>query len=342
MFMGNPEKIYTDQSLAAKFLSYHPNLNRKLYLKNNSIITKVENPSFLFASEARADENEGILTKNNELTEEENNFEGVLDEQGLSKPNPDSIQNLVAKQIKIYETKDGDTLKSIAEQNGIKTQTLVWANNLPNEKIKPGWFLKIPPVDGVIHTASNNDTIPDLAKKYSITQEKIIAYNGLENAEDIEAGQVFILPGGSIPKPKVITPAPLNNSSAIARRNARDGKVNANGVTKPKLVDNGTGHIFPWGYCTWYVATRVHVPWGGNAKNWLANARAYGAVVSNTPAVGSIVVTTDSARFGHVAYVESVGENGFTVSEMNYEKFGKVNTRFIPFGSKIIRGFIYP
>jgi surface antigen len=108
------------------------------------------------------------------------------------------------------------------------------------------------------------------------------------------------------------------------------------------VVNNGTGHLFPWGYCTWYVASKVHVPWGGNAKNWLANAQAYGAIISKQAAVGSIVVTTDNSRYGHVALVESVTDEGFTISEMNYKKFGAVNTRFIPHGSKIVRGFILP
>ncbi len=222
---------------------------------------------------------------------------------------------------------------SIARENGINEQTIIWANKLPSSSIKPGWFLIILPTDGILYKATSNDTLPDLAKKYSGSLDTIISYNGLANAEDIDSGQLIIIPGGKMPappKPKVV---PKSNNS---------GKVKPGGVSQPTVVDNGTGHLFPWGYCTWYVATRVHVPWGGNAKNWLANAKAYGAIITNKATPGAIVVTTDNRRWGHVAYVESVDEDGFTVSEMNYEKFGRVNTRWIPNNSKIIRGFILP
>jgi surface antigen len=192
--------------------------------------------------------------------------------------------------------------------------------------------LLIPPTDGLVYTATSNDTLPDLAKKYKADLDTIIAYNGLENAEDIDGGQILIIPGGVMPEPPKPKPTPKSN----------DSKVKAGGVVKPQVLNNGTGHTFPWGYCTWYVATKAHVPWGGNAKNWLANAKAYGAVITNYAVPGSIVVTTDNTRWGHVALVESVSDDGFIVSEMNYQKFGRVNTRFIPHNSRTIRGFIQP
>ncbi len=323
---------FQDKSLAAKFLSYHPELNKQLYAKNTTIKTVVvRHPSFI--NEAFANTFEGLTPQSFDTENIEADNTSVISDEGLIKPDPDSVSALIAKQIKVYETKPNDTLVSIASQNGISVQTIMWANKLSSQNIKPGWFLVILPTDGVMHIANSNTTLPDLAKKYSGNLETIISYNGLENAEDIDAGQIVIIPGG---KPQTPKPAPLPT------RRANDGKVNPNGTVKPKLVDNGTGHIFPWGYCTWYVATRVHVPWGGNAKNWLANAKAYGAVISNSPSAGSIVVTTDNARYGHVAYVERVDDGRILVSEMNYEKFGKTNQRWISISSKTIRGYILP
>lgn len=320
----------SDKSLAAKFLSYHPGLNPNLYEANNTITTQiVMNSGFAHIAQA---EDFGALQ-----TTAEANTEGAIEDENqnysgdvLAQPAVDTLESLIAKQIKVYKTQSGDTLASIARANGISVQTIMWANKLSGETIKPGWFLIILPTDGVLHRATSNNTLPDLAKKYNGSLETIISYNGLENAEDIDEGQLIIIPGGRMPdapKPKAVPRDP--------------SKVGGN-VPAPKVINNGTGHIFPWGYCTWYVASKVHVPWGGNAKNWLANARAYGAIISDTPTVGSIVVTTDNARYGHVALVTDVDEKGFTVSEMNYEKFGKVNTRWISKSSKIIRGFIYP
>ena len=322
-----------DKSLAAKLLSYHPDLNQKLYEKNTTIVTHVvKNSGFVPLAQANDFESLGQQDFGSEVEGDQTQEEPFASDV-LVQPNPDTVASLISKQIKVYKTQAGDTLASIAADNGIKVQTLMWANNLSSQTIKPGWFLVILPTDGVLHKATSNNTLPDIAKKYNGNLETIIAYNGLENAEDIDEGQLIIVPDGSMPEP----PKPRSPSAGSG-----SGKVNSKGVVQPKIINNGTGHIFPWGYCTWYVATRVHVPWGGNAKNWLSNARAYGAVVASEPTVGAIVVTTDNSRYGHVAYIESVDDSGFTVSEMNYEKFGKVNKRWISKNSRTVRGFIYP
>lgn len=325
-FTGDSRKNFADQSHAAKFLSNHPQWNKKLAAKNSSIITTVASSGFI--TQARADDFEGLSTET-AMAEYSEDSSVVLSEEAIIKPNPDSIDNLIAKQIKIYETQSGDSLKSISASFGISQQTIMWANKLTSSAIKPGWQLIILPTNGVLHIADNNDTLPDIAKKYSVDMDKIISYNLLDNAEDIEPGQVFIVPDGTMPAP----PAPKPQAKP---------PVKPGTPAKPSIINNGTGHIFPWGYCTWYVATKTHVPWGGNAKNWLANAKSYGAIISKSPAVGSIVVTTDNKRYGHVALVIKVEDDRFLVTEMNYKGFGKVNERWISKTSPTVRGFIHP
>lgn len=330
-FMAQPSDESSDSSQFARVLSGKPEENPKLYAKHNTIKTVVSgNHSFI--TSAKADSFEGLAAG---LEEEDASGEPYTNPDVLSQPSPDSVESLITKQIKVYDTQAGDTLKSIGQKFGISPQTIAWANNLPDTTIKPGWHLVILPTDGILHKATSNDTLPDIAKRYNVPVDTIISYNGLENAEDIDKGQMIIVPDGKI------TPPPAPKKTQVAKK-PTDGKVNAAGVVKPKLISNGLGHIFPWGYCTWYVATRTYVPWGGNAKNWLANSKAYGAVVTKEPAIGSIVVTTDNARYGHVAYVEKVESDRFLVSEMNYERFGKVSQRWISRSSKIVRGFIHP
>lgn len=102
---------------------------------------------------------------------------------------------------------------------------------------------------------------------------------------------------------------------------------------------------FPWGWCTWYVAQRRDVPWHGDAKTWVASARALGWLTGSTPRVGAMMVTNESYSYGHVAYVEKVDPDGsWTVSEMNYAGFGLVDLRIIrPSQAKQVSvvGFIY-
>lgn len=102
------------------------------------------------------------------------------------------------------------------------------------------------------------------------------------------------------------------------------------------------GNSYYYGYCTWYVANRrSDVPnnWG-NAKSWLNSAQSAGWPTGAEPQSGAIVVTKESWA-GHVGYVESVNENTFTISEMNYNGWGRTNSRTIDKNSSIIKGFIY-
>ena len=103
------------------------------------------------------------------------------------------------------------------------------------------------------------------------------------------------------------------------------------------------GNHFDYGYCTWYVANRRCIPWFGNAWEWYGNAQAYGFPVGNQARVGAVAVWDQRmSGWGHVGYVESVQPDGFTVSEMNYNAWGQVNTRFVPFANPgPLTGFIY-
>jgi surface antigen len=103
------------------------------------------------------------------------------------------------------------------------------------------------------------------------------------------------------------------------------------------------GNHFSYGYCTWYVANRRCIPWFGNAWEWYGQAQAYGYPVGSQARVGAVAVWDQRmSSYGHVAYVESVQSDGFTVSEMNYNAWGQVNSRFVPYSNPgPLTGFIY-
>lgn len=64
------------------------------------------------------------------------------------------------------------------------------------------------------------------------------------------------------------------------------------------------------------VENRINM---GNANSWATAAQAAGFTVNNTPEEGAIMQSSEGA-FGHVAFVESVNNDGsITVSEMNYD-----------------------
>ena len=89
-----------------------------------------------------------------------------------------------------------------------------------------------------------------------------------------------------------------------------------------KVSAASTPNTYPVGQCTWGVKSLA--PWAGNnwgnAKNWIASARAAGHSVGTTPVAGAIAVwPNDGGGYGHVAYVTSAsGVNSIQVMESNY------------------------
>src|SRR5438552_5082541 len=89
---------------------------------------------------------------------------------------------------------------------------------------------------------------------------------------------------------------------------------------------------FPFGQCTWWAAYNRRVTWGGNAGDWLVNARAQGVATSDYPSIGAIAVYRpggDYSSYGHVAIVIRVSATSYTVSEMNAPRWGEVSTRVL-------------
>ena len=106
---------------------------------------------------------------------------------------------------------------------------------------------------------------------------------------------------------------------------------------------------FPFGQCTWWAAFNVRVTWWGNARDWMANARAAGRATSATPAVHSIVVYRASPGYGpwgHVGLVVAIGTGSLRVSEMNYADGGRgtgiVDLRESPWPDSLVEGFVLP
>lgn len=242
------------------------------------------------------------------------------------------------KEMKVYQVQDGDTVGLIAAKNGVSANTVLWANSLTEASvIKPGDKLTILPVTGIKYKVQKGDSLDAIVNKYNTDKQKALAYNELPADEKVKQGQELILPDGYISAPTAPAAATTRLASA-GQTTAAYGLAQRQSTVADSRV--GGGHRFPYGYCTWYVAQRKYVPWGGNAISWLSNARASGKATGKTPRPGAIMVSTES-RWGHVALVESVKGSSFTISEMNYAGFGKKSTRTLSAGSRVVRGFIY-
>ena len=223
-----------------------------------------------------------------------------------------------------YEVQAGDVISEIADAFGVTVNTLLWANNLSVwDYIKPGQKLVVLPVSGTRHIVKKGETLDQIVKKYKGNLDETIEFNGLPANGNLAVGREIIVPDGQ-------SPVYQSKSSSYASTIAPD-------FPRPYATQS---HKFPWGQCTWYVAQRRYIPWGGNAKTWMYQAPQYGFATGNEPRVGAIIATRENSYYGHVAYVESVDGDLVTISEMHLGR-GIKKVRALNKDDWRIIGYIY-
>jgi len=222
-----------------------------------------------------------------------------------------------------YPVRQGEDIYAIARKFNISPDELRWSNPdrlTRTDLVRAGDVLMVPPVPGVVVVIKPNDTPQAIAAAFKVDQQSIVDFNYLRDPSRLDAGQVLVVPNGRGPQ-------------LWPRRASYDG---------PHLGPYANSK-FVFGQCTWYVASRRYVPWTGDAWMWWGNARAMGYQGGQVPEPGAIMVTWESAFFGHVAYVEQVNSDGsFVVSEMNFRAWDVIDTRTIRSPRDVpLLGFIY-
>lgn len=108
----------------------------------------------------------------------------------------DTVEVETASIMTRYTVKPGDTVDSIANEFGLSVQTIIWANRLSTNTVRPGQTLDIPPMDGILVTVQEGDTLQSLANEYSVEDQEITDLNWLEYPFDLEVGQELFIPIG--------------------------------------------------------------------------------------------------------------------------------------------------
>jgi len=112
--------------------------------------------------------------------------------------------------------------------------------------------------------------------------------------------------------------------------------------------DSGNTYPCNGGNCTWWAAYKrpeTNFPGSGrDAKYWLDLAEKNGLPTGSKPKEGSIAVFENFyPPYGHVAYVESVSDDTFQVTEMSWEGyFGWCAVRTHTYNISEATGFIFP
>lgn len=83
---------------------------------------------------------------------------------------------------------------------------------------QPGHAAPRPQTDAPVHQVQAGETLSEIAQAYGITLERLMLYNGIENADTVLAGQILALPPEAVTAPSVTdipaTPTPLPETPA--------------------------------------------------------------------------------------------------------------------------------
>jgi surface antigen len=237
-----------------------------------------------------------------------------------------------------YVVGDGDTLKTVSAKFAVTEESIRWSNfgslKITTSDLKKGDVILLPPVNGAVVVVEPGDTADSLASYYRVDKQVIEDFNYLRSDHLIE-GMQLVIPGAR--GPEFLKPAPV----ASFVQAPRTAPITS---TLGGPAPGGYPNRFFYGYCTWYVASRVpNIPWLGDAGAWLNGARSTGWATGDIPRRGAIRVSGES-WVGHVAYVEEVyPDRSYLISEMNFQGWGVVSQRKLaPGNDPALLGFIYP
>lgn len=135
-----------------------------------------------------------------------------------------------------HQVAEGEVLWQIAEQYGLRAETILWANDIPDpDLLLVGQDLVIPPVDGVTYTVRPGDRLSDVASRYGVDVEDIVSSNQLDDANQVQAGVDIFLPGG---RPLATsTSATTQDATASADDADQTAAINETSILVPDNID---------------------------------------------------------------------------------------------------------
>jgi murein DD-endopeptidase MepM/ murein hydrolase activator NlpD len=108
--------------------------------------------------------------------------------------------------IQQYTVEKGDSAWSISAKFKLKPESILWANDglsAEANTLKIGDTLNIPPVDGVLHTVLEGDTIESISLLHGTSVDEILGYMGngfdITSLPNLKKDQQVMIPNGTSP-----------------------------------------------------------------------------------------------------------------------------------------------
>ncbi|MCF6277700.1 MAG: M23 family metallopeptidase [Anaerolineales bacterium] len=205
-------------------------------------------------------------------------------------------------EIKRYTVSRGDSTFSIANNNNIEPETLLWANYDTLEdspdSLRVGQELNIPPVDGIYYQWQEGDTIEGVAEEYDANVDEILNWPG--NNIDLtdpkfEPGDWIMIPGGSREFVQWVIPIQASGDS---------GTSNVSGSSCPPGAV-GTGY-FNWPTANRYLSGNDF--WSGHLALDIAAPQGSGIFAADS---GVVTMAQGGWNYGYGNVIAIDHGNGF-------------------------------
>ncbi len=96
-----------------------------------------------------------------------------------------------------YIVQPNDTLWAISRKFGLNLSTIISANNLTTNILRPGTTLKIPSQKGIAYKVKKGQSLWDISRKFNVSLDKIKEANEI-TTNTIRPGQKLFIPGVSL------------------------------------------------------------------------------------------------------------------------------------------------
>lgn len=163
-----------------------------------------------------------------------------------------------------YTVQDGDTLGAIAARFNLSVETLYWFNDLDSAEILSiGQELQIPPVDGLLHTVEEGETLDSIAEEYGVLKGNMIAYasNNLREPYILQEDQKVYVPFAAkpIPRPAAVTTSyrPSYIRTDVPSYGQLPGGEYFSWPANGRITDR-----FGWTGTRWHTGVDFAAPWG--------------------------------------------------------------------------------
>lgn len=141
---------------------------------------------------------------------------------------PDTLSRF-GQNGRFHEAKPGETLTSIARDNGTTWQTLARINGLANpDRIRVGQQIRLPETSAQTHVVKGGETLSGIAAANGTSVAALAQANGIADPNRIGVGQTLRMPGqAAVERPAVQRQAPVTGPDATT------ATVPTNGVPTP-------------------------------------------------------------------------------------------------------------